>query len=450
MKKISLLVLFVSVGFFFLIYQSTNLSSFSQGKKPKNVILVIADGMGPASFTATRIWDKGSSGLLSMEKMPVTGYAKTYSGSDFVTDSAASGTALASGVKTYNGAIGLTYPRLDPKKKHRSLETLVDVMSRSGKSTGVLTTTRVTHATPASFYAHVVSRDMEDEIAEFVEPSSLDLLMGGGRRHFLPQDGTSGTRRYRKDGYNIVESLVKNGWTHFDTKQDMLAHKGKSMDSKVLGLFNDTHVTYEQDRSKEENQKEPSLTEMSSFAIEFLRDNKEGFFLMIEAGRIDHASHNNDVVNMLHETRELDHCIEMILNHELMDETLLVITADHETAGLAVSGYGDVEQVKGDELLKIRHQGTSQEASYLSWATGPNSRNNPDYPENAEKGYHLAPAAQYTEEANHTAVDVMVMASGVGASSFVGFMNNTEIPRRILSLVGQSFENPANRENPME
>ena len=438
MKKYILLISFPVLFFSLFLYQS-NLNGVSRTKKkPKNVIFVIADGMGPASFVATRVYFKGSQGALTMESLPYTGYAKTYSGSGFVTDSAASGTALASGVKTYNGAIGMSYNKIDPKNKSRSLETIVDVMKRAGKSTGVLSTTRVTHATPAAYYAHVPKRSMEDEIASFVKDSSLDLLMGGGRRHFVS----------RKDGVNLLDEIVESGWVVLENKEQMRAHTQKSVHSKVLGLFNQSHITYEKERRLTSIDTEPSLTEMTKYALDFLNDNEKGFFLMLEAGRIDHASHENDIVNMLHETKTLDECIEMILEHEAMKDTLLIITADHETAGLAVSGYGDVNTVKGDELLKIKSQGTDKEFSYITWASGPNSRNNPNYPHKDPSLHHMAPSAQYTEEANHSAVDVQVMSTGVGASSFVGFMNNTEIPRKILALMGLDYKNPSNKENP--
>ena len=397
----------------------------------KNVIFIIADGMGHAAVTATRIWAKGSKGSLNLEKMPYSGYVKTYSSSSFVTDSAASGTALATGVKTYNSAVGMTDPKVDPTHSSRNLEFITDVMKKAGKSVGVVTTTRVTHATPACFYAHVKDRGMENEIASFLKGSSLDLLMGGGRKYFQ--------REINK--INLISDLEESGWVYMKNKQDMDSVKSQSLSSKVLGLFNTSHITYENKRKVMTKDTEPSLSEMVSFATDFLSDNKNGFFLMVEAGRIDHASHDNLIEEMLHETKELDDCLGNLLTSDLAKDTLIVITADHETAGLAISGYGHVDTVKGDKLLSTKKSASGKVSSYISWASGPNGAEN-------LTGSQPHPAAQYAAEAKHTAIDVMVLASGPGAEVFSGFMQNTQIPRKILAKVGLSFESPVNLENP--
>ena len=160
----------------------------------------IGDGMGIAAVTGGRIWAHGANGSLNIEKMPFTGFVKTFSSSDFVTDSAASATALASGVKTYNGAIGLSDPVIDPSGKSRVLETLSDLAKKKGQSVGIVSTARITHATPASFYAHVPSRDLEEEIAKQALTSQVDLFLGGGREAFLPQ---------RKDKRKLLEEMKK-------------------------------------------------------------------------------------------------------------------------------------------------------------------------------------------------------------------------------------------------
>ena len=174
-------------------------------------------------------------------------------------------------------------------------------------------------------------------------------------------------------------------------------------------------------------------------------DNKKGFFLMIEAGRIDHASHDNNIKDMLRETLMLDECVGELLSSPLMKETLLVITADHETAGLAISGYADVDVMRGDKLTEVKKDETGILSSHVSWATGPNGNNN----QKSSSDTLLHPSAQYTSEANHTAIDVMVLSSGPGSSSFMGFINNTEIPRKILATLGLSFTSPVNAQNPI-
>lgn len=447
MKKLMVFIL-IPFSFLFVSYlhePSETSLLIKKEKPPKNVIFIIADGMGPASFTGTRIWAKGSEGELAMEKMPVTGYVKTYSASNFVTDSAASGTALASGVKTYNTAIGLTYEKVDPSGTSRPLETIADVMKKAGKSVGVITTTRVTHATPASFYAHVKNRHMENEIATQVGDSSLDLLMGGGRRHFLPEAEGVNLKKRRLDDRDVIEEVKEKGWSYVSNKKDLMNFKAQSASGPLLGIFNESHVSYERERAVNSADKEPSLNEMTKFAVNFLGDNEKGFFLMIEAGRIDHASHENVIEDMVRETLMLDETVKDLLASSLMKDTLLVITADHETAGLAVSGYGDVEEVRGDKLFEVKKDENGFLSSYISWASGPNSSLNPDLP----KGTLKQPAAQYAEEARHSAVDVMILSAGPGSSNFMGFMNNTEVPRKILSLTGLRFTSPVNEENPV-
>lgn len=446
MKKRTVLFFLTVLSIFVFSFTKAPLTSLKEKVEipPKNVIFIVADGMGPASLTATRIWAKGSQGKLEMEKMPVTGYVKTYSASDFVTDSAASGTALASGVKTYNGAIGLSYEKIDAQAVSRPLESIVDVMKKSGKSVGILTTTRVTHATPASFYAHVKNRDMEDDIATQVIGSSLDLLMGGGRSHFLPNKLDSKTQR-RLDGRDLIAELKQQGWAYVSNKKELLNFRTKSAQGPVLSLFNETHLSYESLREKSFVDTEPSLKEMAKFAVNFLGDNKKGFFLMIEAGRIDHASHDNNIEDMLRETLMLDECVGDLLASPLMKDTLIVITADHETAGLAISGYGGVNEIKGDKLTQVKEDEAGLISSYISWATGPNGSLN----QKSLSKTLLHPSARYTSEANHTAIDVMVLSSGPGSSSFMGFMNNTEIPRKILAILGLSFTSPVNAQNPI-
>lgn len=446
MKK-NLNLFYLPVFFLLFTFCTHSPSARKNPKKeiPKNIILIIGDGMGHASLTASRIWSQGSQGALNMETLDFMGAAKTYSASGFVTDSAASGTALSTGVKTYNGAIGLSWAKKDPSGRSRKLQHIIEVMKNSGKATGVITTTRVTHATPAAFYAHVKQRNMEDEIALMVKDSSLDLLMGGGKKHFFPKN-KMGERVFkgRKDGRNIAKDLKKSGWSYVGSKSEMIAYKEKSLKGPLLGLFNPSHMSYETERLSKAKDLEPSFTEMSEFAVDFLSDNKEGFFLMIEAGRIDHASHKNDIVNMIQETLALDDFVGKILKNPIMKDTLLVITADHETGGLALNGYGDMARTKGDELLKIENIGHYSQSSYISWGSGPNSKENPKA--SKEKFFHSV--AQYDADASHTAVDVPILSSGPGASSFIGYMNNTEIPKRILSLLDLEFTEESNKENP--
>ena len=393
-----------------------------------NVVFFIGDGMGIASVTGGRIWAHGANGSLNIEQMPFSGFAKTFSSSDFVTDSAAAATALATGVKTYNGAIGLSDPVLDPTGKSRSLETLVDVAKRMGKSVGIVSTAKVTHATPASFYAHVPSREQEEEIAEQVITSNVDLLMGGGREAFLPQ---------RKDKRNLIEGLKKSGWKYLESKQQMRGLKTKLGD-RILGLFSEDHLAYDLER-EEKQADQPSLQEMVDFAVDHLSKNPKGFFLMVEGGRIDHAAHDNNPKNIFGEMHAFDNAIGSVLKRRQKD-TLILVTADHETGGLALNGYKSLEESKGEGILGKVTSFLDDDRHLVSFASGPGAKRKKD-------DLNLHPALYFGASAAHTAVDVPVVASGPGAQFFSGFLSNEDIPWRISQLWGVSFREAANLEN---
>lgn len=402
--------------------------AFCKNQQLKNVVFFIGDGMGIASVTGGRIWAHGANGSLNIEKMPFSGFVKTFSSSDFVTDSAASATALASGVKTYNGAIGLTDPMLDPTGKSRPLETLVDLAKRMGKSVGVISTAGVTHATPASFYAHVPSREQEEDIAKQVLNSKLDLLMGGGRDAFLP---------VRKDKRNLVEELQAIGWKYTQTLEDLLALKPHAQD-RVLGLFAGGHMAYDLDRKKA-NLSEPTLTQLVNFAVKHLSQNPAGYFLMVEGGRIDHAAHDNDAKNIFGDMHAFDLAIGSVLQ-ERAEDTLVLVTADHETGGLALSGYKSLEDSKAEGLLGKVTSFLDDDRYLVSFASGPGAKR-------AKNDGSLYPSLYYQAAAAHTAVDVPILASGPGAELFSGFMSNEDIPWKVCQLWGLSFQEAANIEN---
>ena len=414
---------------------------------PKNVIMFIGDGMGLASITSARVWSKGSTGRLAMETFPITGVAKTHSSSNFVTDSAASATALASGIKTYNGAIGMTDPKLDPKRSSRPVETIFDIVGSMGKVTGVVTTTRITHATPASYYAHVEARSMEEEIASWLAKSSLTLALGGGRQFFYPASwhdvGGSKQKGLRRDNVNLIQKMKQSGWEYASSPQE-LNRKDFGLKKKVLGLFNYDHLSYERSRSRSQKV-EPSLAEMVRFSINRLSSHDEGYMLLVEGGRIDHAAHANNVPDALGEVVAFDNAIAVALKETSADDTLIVVTADHETGGMALSGYLPLSQAKGDKIFRVQRnfleEPTEDKRSLFTWATGPGpNRSN-------FKDEHTSGTAFYSEMAAHTAVDVLVLARGPGAHKFSGFMNNIDIPFRIASALNKPFTASANLVN---
>lgn len=292
---------------------------FAADKVVKNVILMIGDGMGVQQVTAARVASQGVDGVLNLDKLKYTGFVKTHSANNLVTDSAAAGTALATGVKTNN-----TFISLDPEQK--KLKSLLTLAQEKGKKVGLVTTTRLTDATPATFGAHSVSRKYEDEIAEELVSNDINLLMGGGLDTF----GADLFTREPKRG-SVIRQAEENGYTFIDTADEL---REVSDEEKLLGIFNFGDLNFYNDRFDFE----PGLAEMSQKALDLLA-NDNGFFLMIEAGRIDDASHLNDAEDTIADTIEFDEAVGVVIDFAAKTEdTLVIITADHQTGGFALNG----------------------------------------------------------------------------------------------------------------
>ncbi|HIQ39330.1 MAG TPA: alkaline phosphatase [Methanothermococcus okinawensis] len=291
-------------------YNVENLSVKSQGVK--NIIVLIGDGMGFSQVEITRL----CYGHLNMEDMSYLGYELTDSLSGPVTDSAAAGTAIATGFKTYNGMIST----IKIGDKVVNVTTLLELAKYSGKATGLVTTTRITHATPAVFASHVEDRDMEKEIARQLIEKRVNVLFGGGKREF-----DNNTLKLAEDiGYKVIY-----------TKEELEDIDGKY----VLGLFSDSHIPYVLDR----NTDTVGLLDMTKKAIALLEKDPDGFFLMVEGGRIDHACHANDIASVVAETKEFDDVVGYCLDYARKNKnTLVIVLADHETGGLGIGiDYGD-------------------------------------------------------------------------------------------------------------
>ncbi len=302
--------------------------SFALSNSVKNIILLIGDGMGPTHIELTRLYAEKILGKdLAMVEIMKNGnlaYMKTSSANKLVTDSAAAGTALATGYKTNNGMISVT-----PDGK--AVETVLEVAQKLGKSTGLVTTTRITHATPAVFASHIDDRDKENEIAVMMLNHNVDVMLGGGLRHFLP---ASDSRSKRKDDKNLIKLAQEKGYKVVYNKDEL---KGVDVDKigKLLGLFSLSHMAYEIDRA---STNQPSLAEMTDKAIKILSKNPNGFFLMVEGGRIDHAAHANDAASVIHDTLAFDDAVRVALNFAKQNpDTLVIVTADHETGGIALT-----------------------------------------------------------------------------------------------------------------
>jgi alkaline phosphatase len=317
----------------------------NQPRKPsgkRNLIMMVSDGMGPTSLSLTRSYKQYSEGLPWSSQLVLDshliGQSRTRSTSSLVTDSAAGATAFSCGQKSYNGAISV----LDD---HTPCGTVLEAAKKAGYMTGLVVTTRITDATPACFASHVNLRSEEDRIAEqFIGDYPLgrvvDLFMGGGRCHFLPNTTTGSCRADSKD---IVALAKKRGFSYAQSRSDFDDLKGgEAVDLPLLGLFADTDIPYEIDR-RFDNHIYPSLDEMAQTALKALSDatktSDKGFFLMIEGSRIDHAGHANDAAAQVYEVLAYDAAFASVLEFLEKDATpgVMVSTSDHETGGLATA-----------------------------------------------------------------------------------------------------------------
>jgi len=423
-------------------------------ERPQGVIFFIADGAGSATFTLARDYLRGQSGpgtTLSMDA-DQKGSVVTHAVNSRITDSASSATAYATGVKTYNGAIGV-----DPDTL--LLGTLLEAAESNGWNTALISTARITHATPAAFSAHVPLRAQEEEIARQQLAQGIEILLGGGRSFFYgPQEGGA-----RRDSSNIVDG---SGYRLVSTRDELLG----ATRLPVLGLFSSSHMAYEVDRR---HTGEPSLAEMTSWALERLASADEPFFIMIEAGRIDHAGHNRDVVAHLADMLAYDEAYRMAAAFaSTRNDVLLLATSDHETGGLTLGGEWEgggsgyrydpapipatqssierfsrqyAEWVQAPETLRQRVVGalaadfgyTFGEADVFQMDRFLASRNLNGlraWLENLLRDAMAQRAAVNWSSSGHTAVDVPLFARGPGAAAFSGSLDNQEVGR-ILSIL---------------
>ena len=342
----------------------------------RNVILFIGDGMDPTTVAASRIYDgqtrgeEGEENYLSFERFPWIAMSKTYNTDAQTPDSAGTMSAIMTGVKTKMGVLSLTdrVMRDDCSSAPASMTATVGELAKSkGLALGVVTTTRITHATPAAVYAHSPERDWERDtnlppkavkdgckdiarqLIDFTD-GGVDVALGGGRENFLPVDAkdpeyavkTGG----RADGRNLVEEWEKKGGVYVWDEKGFAALEAKK-NPKVLGLFEPSHMKYELDRAHD-RAGEPSLAEMTTKAIEILANNKKGYFLMVEGGRIDHAHHAGNAARALSETQELSKAVAAARAMTNVNDTLVIVTADHGHT-MSFSGYPK----KGSPILGL-------------------------------------------------------------------------------------------------
>ncbi len=360
MEKIHLSLLIVLAVLFSQCSPSASNAEKETTPPVKNVILMIGDGMGVSQVYAGLTANKGS---LHLEQSEFVGFSKTYSANSYITDSAAGGTAIACGTKTKNGAIGVDTTGTPVKS-------ILEHAAENGLSTGVVASCAITHATPASFVAHQLRRGMQEEIAVDFLNSDVTLFIGGGRKYFDA----------RSDGENLLDKLEEKGFQVALNMDDVK----KVTTGKLAGLVAEEHPEGYPERGE-------FLPESTQTALNLLKSNDKGFFLIVEGSQIDWAGHANDKDASINEMLDFDRTIKIAFDYaDQNPNTLVIITADHETGGMALTG-GDMAAGEVEAIY-------------------------------ATKG--------------HTSVMVPVFAYGAGASEFAGIYQNIDITSKILNLYG--------------
>ncbi|RJE24540.1 Alkaline phosphatase [Aspergillus sclerotialis] len=435
----------------------------------KNFIYIVPDGYGPASQTMARDFTSLMNGAKADAPVSISlpadelviGNVRTCSSDSLITDSAASATAFACGVKTNNGVIALD-------EDGKPVGSILEAAKLDGLKTGLVVTSRITHATPAGYSAHVPDRDLENTIAEhqigYSHPmgSVVDILMGGGRCHFLPQ---SDENSCRNDDIDLLSWANDQG---FNTLTDLDGFKAlnNGSDAKLpyIGLFNDDHMQYELDR---EPSKEPALHEMVTTALNSLKEatssSQKGYFLMIEASRIDHAGHANDAAGHLHEVLEYNKVMDLVRswinNHP---DTIMLSAADHECGGLTLNGFNplplkDVSSTTTVLEKKFEAYDGDSPADYLKNtilpAYGITNATEDEIEDLVELkgtgkfgmslGHMLAErAGVHWSTGDHTAVDVTLFGHAAGKrvlelkGEMAGNWDNTQLPGYIEKTLG--------------
>jgi alkaline phosphatase len=446
---------------------------------PTNVIFFLGDGMGMTTMTAARIYAVGEDGELTIDTLPETAFVKTFSNDAQVTDSAPSMSAYMTGTKMNNEVISMSSdtvansPITDANgnllgnncgaSNGKSVPTLLEQAKAKGLSTGVVTTTRVTHATPAATYSHICHRDLENDIAAQAVPggtgynsalgtTGLDVLMGGGRQFFLTaKDGGK-----RADGRDLVAEMKAKNYAYASNATEFNAIDASKTD-RLLGLFTSSHMSYDLDRDPA---KEPSLADMTTKAMDVLAKNGKGYFLMVEGGRIDHALHETTAKKALQDTVAFDNAIKAAIAKARVSDpdlknTLIVVTADHDHT-LVLNGYA-----------KRTGKTTASNAGVLGivkdYVTGAVTKDNDGAPysiigfgngENRTQGSRAAMASMddsvtsantYHQEAavrvnagseTHGGTDVFLGAIGKGADTFNGTIDNTKVNALVKAAAG--------------
>lgn len=433
--------------------------------RAKNIIMFLGDGMSVHTVTATRAFKGDSSEQISFEKFPYLGLSKTYCVNKQVADSACSATAYLSGVKGNYGTIGVNaqVKRKDCFKAQNPAthtESIAKWAQDAGKSTGLVTTARVTHASPAGVYAHTAEREWESDTDIIKDKCSavdnmdiarqlvhtpvgrnLKVIMGGGRREFRgkKQNDEEGLKGKRTDGRDLIQEWLADKKMQDADASYVWNRKGlNSLDlSKtdyLLGLFSSNHCPYHGDLKRQGLEKsDPSLSVMTEAAIKLLKKNKKGYFLFVEGARIDMAHHENWARKALEDTEEFAKAVELARNLTSEKDTLIVVTSDHSHT-MTINGY----PLRTQDILGVSDVNAKDNLPFtvLSYANGPgyyntfskevgrrdislDNLNDPEYS-------YLATAPLSSE--THGGDDVAVFTSGPYAHTFTGNYEQSNIP----------------------
>jgi len=405
----------------------------------KNVILFIGDGMGISTITATRIFDgqskdmEGEENSLAFDNFENVALIKTYNTNAQVPDSAGTATAIMSGYKTNIGTINVR-----PGQKYEgcgsipAIKTLTDRSHSAGKSVGIVTTTRITHATPAAMFAHADNRNWESDnevpreakdagcksIAQQMVESEAEIIMGGG------------TSKFSENQLNTL----KANYTFAENKADMKNFK----DGKLRALFSKSHMSFEADRDPAE---QPSLAEMTETAIKNLKSNQEGYVLMVEAGRIDHAHHGTNAFRALTDAQALNEAVKVAIEMA-SEETLIMVTADHShvftMAGYPVRGnpilglVKSIDQTTGLPADSYEKALDGKPYTTLGYHNGPHLRvasadNRPLTNEDVQDRNYRQQTAIPMNTETHAGEDVALFGHGPGSENIRGVMEQNKI-----------------------
>jgi len=439
----------------------------------RNVILFIGDGMGVSTVTAVRILDgqrKGMSGeenVLPFERFAHVALAKTYEINQQVGESAGTATAMMTGQKTKAGFIGISGDAergVCASGHGNHLPSFLELSESVGRSTGIVTTTKLSHPTPASAYAHVTERDWESDadlteearlngckdiavqLIEFSYGNGIEVALGGGRIKFLPKNmedpEDADTQEGRQDNRNLArEWIEKYPNSNYVWNQTQFESIDPETTDHLLGLFNSEHMQYEADRLEDPGG-EPSLAEMTKLAIEILSRNSNGYFLLVEGGRIDHGHHDSNAYRALTDGIAFADAVQVA--DEMTDEqdTLIVVTADHShtftiggypTRGNPILGKVISNDSRGEPSSTYDLMDDNKPFTTLGYQSGPGGAwvggLRPDLSEvdtQNDKNF-LQQAGLPTEDETHGGEDVAVYARGPGAEGIHGVMEQNEI-----------------------